>query len=225
MRIPSSKPPLLPIVWPGVDRDVPSGDGWKGCWTFVRMILQDKKRKKKEKQISAAASPFPWKRGPLHVITISNAAHTLRSGQGFLYLKGERGEKSSLHFWSEWSCKQSMKSHQFTSMISFTDSTWPALISPLSLSLSLPLCLSLSPHHHHTTVEWCGVEWRRVGVFHWPYSSSPSQIKRLCGTKSPHVPMRMRLYRSGLGEKKLGISHTGKQMQIESYKLHVTGKQ
>ena len=162
MRIPSSKPPLLPIVWPGVDRDVPSGDGWKGCWTFVRMILQDKKRKKKEKQISAAASPFPWKRGPLHVITISNAAHTLRSGQGFLYLKGERGEKSSLHFWSEWSCKQSMKSHQFTSMISFTDSTWPALISPLSLSLSLSLSVSLSPHTT-TTPPWSGVEWSGGG--------------------------------------------------------------
>lgn len=29
----------LPIVWPGVDREVPSGDGWKGCWTLVRMIL------------------------------------------------------------------------------------------------------------------------------------------------------------------------------------------
>lgn len=32
----------LPIVWPGVDREVPSGDGWKGCWTLVRMILQSK---------------------------------------------------------------------------------------------------------------------------------------------------------------------------------------
>lgn len=33
---------LLPIVWTGVDRDDPSGDGWKGCWTFVRMILGNK---------------------------------------------------------------------------------------------------------------------------------------------------------------------------------------
>ncbi|KAK5906084.1 hypothetical protein CgunFtcFv8_001979 [Champsocephalus gunnari] len=32
---------VLPIVWPGV-RDDPSGDGWKGCWTFVRMILGNK---------------------------------------------------------------------------------------------------------------------------------------------------------------------------------------
>lgn len=35
---------MLPIVWPGVDRDVPSGDGWKGCWTFVRMILGNKRQ-------------------------------------------------------------------------------------------------------------------------------------------------------------------------------------
>lgn len=32
--------PLLPIVWPGVERDEPSGDGWKGCWTLVLMILR-----------------------------------------------------------------------------------------------------------------------------------------------------------------------------------------
>lgn len=31
--------PLLPMVWPGVERDDPSGDGWKGCWTLVLMIL------------------------------------------------------------------------------------------------------------------------------------------------------------------------------------------
>ena len=31
----------LPMVWPGVDRDVPSGDGWKGCWTLVLMILHN----------------------------------------------------------------------------------------------------------------------------------------------------------------------------------------
>lgn len=34
-----SRAAVLPIVWPGVDSDVPSGDGWKGCWTLVRMIL------------------------------------------------------------------------------------------------------------------------------------------------------------------------------------------
>lgn len=31
-----------PMVWPGVESGVmdPSGDGWKGCWTLVRMILE-----------------------------------------------------------------------------------------------------------------------------------------------------------------------------------------
>lgn len=59
------------------------------------------------------------------------------------------GGKVFIALWSEWSCKQSMKSHQFTSMISFTGSTWPTLIislscSPLPLSSSLSLSLSIS---------------------------------------------------------------------------------
>lgn len=31
-----------PMVWPGVESGVtdPSGDGWNGCWTLVRMILE-----------------------------------------------------------------------------------------------------------------------------------------------------------------------------------------
>ena len=30
-----------PMVWPGVESGVtdPSGDGWNGCWTLVRIIL------------------------------------------------------------------------------------------------------------------------------------------------------------------------------------------
>lgn len=42
------------------------------------------------------------------------------------------GGKVFIALWSEWSCKQSMKSHQFTSMISFTGSTYPTLIISLS---------------------------------------------------------------------------------------------
>ena len=55
------------------------------------------------------------------------------------------GGKVFIALWSEWSCKQSMKSHQFTSMISFTGSTWPTLIISLSCStLRLFSSLSLS---------------------------------------------------------------------------------
>lgn len=55
------------------------------------------------------------------------------------------GGKVFIALWSEWSCKQSMKSHQFTSMISFTGSTWPTLIISLSCStLRLLSSLSLS---------------------------------------------------------------------------------
>ena len=58
-------------------------------------------KKKKEADISCCFPLFPGNGAPIYVIKLSNAAHTLRSGQWFLYLKGERGEKSSLHFWSE----------------------------------------------------------------------------------------------------------------------------
>lgn len=33
---------LSPMVCPGDVRVDPSGDGWKGCWTFVRMILDNR---------------------------------------------------------------------------------------------------------------------------------------------------------------------------------------
>lgn len=48
------------MVCPGVERDEPSGDGWKGCWTLVLMILGRTRgreahvsRSKKEKVASA----------------------------------------------------------------------------------------------------------------------------------------------------------------------------
>lgn len=38
------------MVWPGVESDEPSGDGWKGCWTLVLMILE--RRRGREADIS-----------------------------------------------------------------------------------------------------------------------------------------------------------------------------
>ena len=68
------------------------------------------------------------------------------------------GGKVFIALWSEWSCKQSMKSHQFTSMISFTGSTWPTLIISLSclhttsFLLALPFSLHLSNLIFHSSL-------------------------------------------------------------------------
>lgn len=73
------------MVWPGADRDVPSGDGWKGCWTLVLMILGSKSRGRMSAGVvfldaDQRRCELFWSRHPW--IKLSGATHTHRGERG-----------------------------------------------------------------------------------------------------------------------------------------------
>lgn len=154
---------ILPIVCPGVERDVPSGEGWNGCWTFVRMILHSKYSRFTHMELqsqclSLSVSLSDNLRFTLYISEQGGSDRTdhrrrpdpvypSEKRQTRCTFKVRYSKKLSELFCLEWSCKQSMKSQQFTSIIVLT---------------ALSVCVSVLRRASGSVLVWMRFYWSRL---------------------------------------------------------------